>query len=386
MVNKQFSVKISVKDLEAISTNGYDFIWDVALNGYEWLGKETLLFDKEFTKSFFFELYAPDMYMFPQKFRYNKDTILYDANLNRYAYFMHEVHPEDMDRDSPWLVEKGAIELQRRQLAEKTKVKDWKAVPTRQYKPLSTRTLHRQFASLNTESLETEVLGFANEYGLLGRAVHLHTQRKQTPAVVQGESIYRWQTEIERMGVLLAISDLISHREAGKLGQFLIWHYNPDYVEVRLKWRYQNKGYEISKWDGQRKVTGFGHHHENVASPLFEPDFFNEYRRGEVIGPAWYWLGAKINSHLHLIRPKLIGYHEPEVTYVPRTLLDALWLLFMLEVQGKVKTERCKYCGEWFELDRSTKVYCTPNCRSLAFYHKKNQKEAQNERLNPSKE
>jgi len=371
MVNKQFSVKNSVKDLEEISTNGYDFYWDVAANGYEWLGKDTLLFDKEFTRSLFFEPYAPDIFMFPQKFRYNKDTILYDAKLNRNAYFTQEVHPEDMDRDSPWLVKKGELELQQRQISKKTKGKDWKVIPTQQYKPLSIRTLPRQFASLNTESLETEVLRFANKYGLLGRTATLVAKPRQSHAVVVGESIHRWQTEIEKMGVLLAIWDLIRREDYGKLGQFFMWHYNPDYVEVRLKWRYQKGEYEISRWDGEKKVAGFGHHHEIVASRRMLPDFFNEYERGYTIGPAWYWLGGKINSHLHLIRPKLIGYRKPEVTYVPRTLLDALWLLFMLEVQGKTKVARCQYCGEWFELERNTKAYCTPNCRSLAFYHKK---------------
>lgn len=387
MVRKQFSVKNSIKDLEAISTNGYDFIWDVALNGYEWFGKETLLFDKEFTKSLFSELYAPDIFMSPQKFRYNRDIILYDAKLNRNTYSIQEAHPESMDRDSPWLVEKGELELQQRQHAEKTKGKDWKSIPTRRYRPLSIRTLHRQFASLNTESFETEVLRFANKYGLLGRTVTLVEKPRQSHAVVKGESLHRWQTEAEKMGVLLAIWDLIRHREAGKLGQFFIWHYNPDYVEVRLKWRYQKGEYEISRWDGKEKVSGFGHHHDNVASPYFEPDFFNEYERGRTIGPAWYWLGSKLNAHLYGIRPKLIGYHQPpEVTYIPRTLLDALWLLFMLEVQGKTKVARCNYCDKWFEFERRTKAYCTPNCRSLAFYHKKNQKEAQNERLNTSKE
>lgn len=372
MINKHLSVTKSVTEesLEEMSTKGYDFIWNVAVDGYEWLGEDTLLFDKEWARDFFFELYAPDIYMFPQKFRYNKDLILSDFYLNRNTYFTQRVHPESMDRDSPWLVAKGHLALQQSQDPDKTSWKEWKVVPTRQYRPLSTRTLHRQFASLNTESLQTEVLRFANKYGLLGRTVTLVTPAEQSRAAVEGESIHRWHTEIEKMGVLLAIWDLIRQQEAGKLGQIIQWRYNPDSVGVRLKWRYQKGQYEISKWDGQKKVAGFGHIHERVASPKMSPDFFNEYEGGVVFGPAWYYLGGKINSHLHLIRPKLVGYHEPEVTFIPRTLLDALWLLFMLEVQGKTKAARCKYCGDWFELKRSTREYCKGKCRRLAFYHR----------------
>lgn len=379
MINKYISVTKSVTEdsLEEMSTKGYDFYWDVALDGYEWLGKDTLVFDKELARSLFFELYEPNIYMFPQKFYYDKDSILYGIKLNRNTYFTQQVHPEDMDRDSPWLVETGSLALQQSQNPDKTSWKEWKVVPTRQYRPLSTRTLHRRFASLNTESLETEVVSFANKYGLLGRTVPLVTRSGQRPVVIHGESLYRWHTEIEKMGVLLAIWDLIRQREAGTLGQIILWRYNPDYVEVRLKWRYQKGQYEISKWDGQEKDAGFGHIHEIIANRKLSPDFFNEYinehNRGDFIGPAWYYLGSKINAHLHLIRPKLTGYHydESEVTYVPRTLLDALWLLFMLEVYGKTRVARCGHCGQWFELLRSNKTYCNGNCRRLAFYHRK---------------
>jgi hypothetical protein len=386
MANKYLSVTNSVTQdyLNEISTKGYDFFWNVATSGYKWVGKETLVFDKEVTRSLFFELYAPDVLMSPRKFRYNKDAILYDAKLNRYTYFMQEIHPEDEDRDSPWLVEKGAIELQQRQLAQKTRGKDWKVVPAHQYRPLSLRTLHRQFANLRTESLETEVPRFANKYGLLGRTVYLQTRHGQTPAVVQGESIHRWCTEIDRLGVLLALWDLIRYKKAGKLGQIIIWH--PNSVEIRMKWQGRNGWYEVSRWEGEQKEVGFGHINESVASRTFEPDFFGEYQWGEVIGPAWYYLGGKLNSYLHLIRPKVVGYHEPEVYHVPRTLLDALWLLFMLEVQGKTKVARCQYCDNWFELERSTKKYCSGNCRRLAFYHRssRKQKEAQNNKTHTS--
>jgi len=370
MVNKYLSVTKSVTQgyQNEISTKGYDFFWDVATDGYEWYGKDRLVFDKGLNRTLYFHLHLPDIYMFPQKFHYDQNKLLYDSVLSHNVTSVQEAHPEEMDRDSPWLVEKGSLELCQKQRSEKTPGYAWKTVPTRQYKPLSDLALHRRFANLKTEKLETEVLCFANKYGLLGRTVPLVTRRGQTPAVVDGESIYRWHTEIDRMGVLLALWDLISHQEAGKLGQIIIWR-NENCVELRLKWQSQNGQYEISQWNGKHKTEGFGHIAENVEYRKLEPDFFNEYRRGEVIGPAWYYLGWKVNQFLYGIRPKLVGFHEREVTFVPRTLLDSLWLLFMLEVNGKIRTGRCKYCGKWFDLERSGKTYCNGNCRRLYFYH-----------------
>jgi hypothetical protein len=370
MINKYISVTKSVTEdsLEEMSTKGYDFYWDVAADGYEWCGKDSLAFDKDLNKRQF------NLTLTGQDFRYDKDLLLYDFALSNIIP-MNQAHPEPMDLQEPWLVEKGSLALRLKQNLEKTSRKAWKTVPTRQYRPLSTRTLHRRFASLNTESLETEVLSFANKYGLLGRAVGL-----MDLAVVEGESLHRWHKEIEKMGVLLAIWDLIRREEAGKLGQIILWR-NSDCVEIRLKWRYQKGQYEFSKWDGQGKVAGFGHTSEIVENSELSPAFFNEYKRGDVIGPARYYLGKKVNHHLFGIRPKMVGFHEYEVTFIPITLLDALWLLFMLEVQGKTKVARCDYCGEWFELERSTKAYCNGNCRRLAFYHRKlRAKEAQHER------
>jgi hypothetical protein len=372
MVNEPVSVKTSVKylGLETISANGYDFTWNVAVNGYEWLGGDTV--ESRFASRIVRNAAES----------YNKDTILrggYESLLTE------NVYPYHLESQPPWLVPKGELELDQRQRAEKTKGKDWKSVPVRQYNPLSFRTLHRQFASLNTQSLETEVLKFTNKYGLLGRMVALRADPKKSPGGVEGESLKRWQIEIERIGVLLAIWDLIRVRDAGKLGQFFIWHYNPDYVEVRLKWRYQKGAYEISRWDGKEKAEGFGHHHTTVAIRSISPIFFSEYKGGTSVGPAWWWLGSNLNGHLQGVHPRFNSCHQTEVTHTPETLLDALWLLFMLEVQGKVKVTRCNHCGEWFEWERNTKAYCTPNCRSLAFYHREKLKEAQNERKHKAK-
>tara|TARA_Y100000310_G_scaffold209238_1_gene209824 strand:- start:283 stop:417 length:135 start_codon:yes stop_codon:yes gene_type:complete len=38
---------------EEISTKGYDFYWDKAVDGYEWRGKDSLFFDEELNRALF---------------------------------------------------------------------------------------------------------------------------------------------------------------------------------------------------------------------------------------------------------------------------------------------------------------------------------------------
>lgn len=361
MVNNHHSVTKSVtRDyLNEISTKGYDFLWYVADNGYEWTD----------TKYYSDESTYPALKDSIDGVPYDRDMILHD-----FDFSILETPREHIDFQRPWLVKRGRRDLWIEHDI-KPRPKNWFSfqVPEHEYEPLQIHTLHRVFVSLRTDELETAVLKFANKYGWLGRDVpiKMYSPPKGIKGRIDsGESLYRWRREIERMGVLLAIWDLIRQQD-NKLGQVILWH-DSDNVSLRLKWHYHKGRYEISKWDGQQKDSEFGHINKNVASRTFEPDFFSEYQTGEFIGPAWYYLGCKINGYLNFIRPKLIGYHqtETEVTYVPRTLLDALWLLFMLEVQGKTKVARCQYCGNWFELKRSTKTYCSGNCRRLAKYYR----------------
>jgi len=265
-------------------------------------------------------------------------------------------------------------------------------VPTREYQPLDSQTLHREFAALDTNNLETAVLRFAKEHGELGRPVTLwsppdpdhpvrylyapHAFRwNLSPgkrALVHGESLVRWRGEIERMGVLLAIWDLVERKQAGKRVQLVHWLKNGS-VEIRFKWCYRNGGYEVSDWDGQAKVAGFRHHSKIIASRKMLPEFFSEYKQGEVLGPARWFLSLMINQQLMGVSPRLIGFRMTEITFIPETLLDALWLLFMLEVNGTLRT--CWHCRAPLQPTRKDNVYCSNNCKRMAFYYAKQRKE-----------
>ena len=181
-----------------------------------------------------------------------------------------------------------------------------------------------------------------------------------------GESLRCWQREIDKMGVLLAIWDLIRRREAGKLGQIVLWP-SPDAVVVRFKWKSKMGHYEILSWDDE-KSDGYSAV-DLLANDGSPSTFLERYKRGDVIGPASHYVSSILNHHLGGITPRLVADLGYKVTFAPQSLLDALWLMFMLEVDGTTKT--CWHCCKSFDPTRKDNVYCSGACKRMAHYYKK---------------
>ena len=217
MISNKHSVTTGVtkEDLREISTRGYDFYWPVAINGYEWDNEERLAF------SYYTSEEGPPFSDSIIPARYNKDALLYEVIIHGRSVYRPpffglvptQQEPIRIHIKRPWLVAKGNIDLQLKQDIRTTPLLKQKIVPTREYQPLSIKTLHRSFAALDTDNPGKEVLSFANKYGLLGRAVGLKIHPKIGNGVVYGESVYLWREEIEKMGILLAIWDLIRQKE-----------------------------------------------------------------------------------------------------------------------------------------------------------------------------
>ncbi|MBI2836074.1 MAG: hypothetical protein HYX85_00070 [Chloroflexi bacterium] len=377
---------------EFIETKGYKLSWPVATDGYEWCNEDDLSFDSELHN--FVRAHETAI---PRLFHYDRDALFYVVSGDSYSApptSLYDRPPALIDTQPPWLVRKGSLDLAQKQALGEPGLSSYQFVPTREYQPLDLQTLdreplHREFAALDTNNLEEEVLRFAGKYGELGRPVPLWSPEENPVrylyvpdafrwnlppgkrALVDGESLFRWRGEVEKMGVLLALWDLAEKEQAGKLGQLIHWLDNGS-VDIRFKWRSIRGKYEVSAWDGKQKVPGFGHHSSIIASQKMLPGFFSEYRRGDFIGPARWFLGLKINLHLRGISPVLFGFRMSEITYFPKTLLDALWLLFALEVAGTSRT--CWYCRKPLQPTRKDNVYCSNNCKRMAYYYDKQRK------------
>jgi hypothetical protein len=303
-----------------ISTKGYEFYWNVAGNGYEIADKTEYRCATPDPPGPIAEYYPERIFFFNESLR--------------------------IETKPPWLIAK--------------RIQDF--TPPQAYRPLSDTVLHRKFAGLKTENLEMEVLSFARKYGMLGRTVQLHPL---IPAPVEiGESLRCWQREINKMGVILAIWDLVRREDAGKLGQIILWPY-PDTVVVRFKWKIKNGRYEILPWDDDKSD---GYCAEALLATLGEPAaFFERHNVGDILGPARHYVSSILNHHLDGVTPRLVADLGYKVAFMPNSLLDALWLMFMLEVDGTTRT--CWQCDKPFEPTRKNNIYCSKACKRMAFYY-----------------
>ncbi len=336
-------------ELQKIDTKGYSFKWRVAPSGYELVGGELYRYPGSITGPWF-------GYYYP-------NHIFYKVHLlaRRWNGALKPYYPDNL---SPWLVRKGTQAQQKEMELAAVEGRPVEGVSDltgpQEYEPMSDLSLHRKFARLKVEDLENEALRFANKYGLLGRRIHLHPVKSGLP--VEGESLYRWRAEIEKMGVLLVIWDWIRRGDTRSLRQIVHW-LSDNTGWVGFKWKGEKGHYELSaESEEDDDESGYGHAGADFLS--------TQYRRGDVIGPATGYLCEGLNFHLQEIRPLLVPRRSAcRVAYVPSSLLDALWLMFMLEVEGAVRS--CWHCGRAFEPTRKDNVYCCGNCKRMAHYYNK---------------
>ena len=97
----------------------------------------------------------------------------------------------------------------------------------RRYAPLTKPTLHRKFAQVFSGE---SIIQFANKYGMLGQVKMVAPSSGGECSYVESLSV--WKNESRDMGRLLAIWDMVSRSDAGKLGQLVKW---PDAQFVLLE-------------------------------------------------------------------------------------------------------------------------------------------------------
>jgi len=200
-------------------------------------------------------------------------------------------------------------------------------------------TLHRQFASLLNKDVKY-ILSFANKYGLLRRhdAHNLVFRNPSTGQQVQmGESLLWWHEEILDLASSLKLWDMILSKDKG-LKDIILWH--RDGIVIRLD-------------SGDIQLV-------NRANM----NLLTKWTRGVVRGPALYYLSLELNKRLvNSLTPRMTGLQEQEVYFYPDTLLSAIWLMFLLEINGCTRLLRCGVCGDYFSTLDPRARFCSTRCR-----------------------
>lgn len=250
----------------------------------------------------------------------------------------------EADTTPPWLVPWGR--------------EQWQATP------LENKVLHRKFASLPPS--EDAIITFANKHGMLGKDVILEPHGGGIATI--GESIHRWRKEMGEIGSLLALWDLVQDRDAGKLGQLIIWP-NDERVQLKMGRQYDDtkrqwKIYPLKEPKGHLFTFAI------IASQrsIFDRLVLQRWQRGDVVEPAKYYVCQQVNKRLEgHVHPQVLPFVQDEVYLFPKTLLVAMWLMFMWEITGKVRVIHCPSCGFWAEQMDRRQRYCSNACRQRMY-------------------
>lgn len=231
--------------------------------------------------------------------------------------------------------------------------------------PLEGRLLFSTLA--RTEATESEILRFADRYGLLGTPARevskpsRHIVKASGAArTCYGEPIDYWQEAIRDMRQAVDLWSGV--RASGRKRKDML---SP-----------------LIKWEGGDQVTLFADSapHHIIANQRSAPaDVWRSLRPGELTRPAWLALQYLIN--------RWIGLHVPvavcreldgpgfRLAIQPDTLIDALWIQFGIAVEGKARFQACSACDEWFQIGRGnfqkSKTYCSDACRARAYRQRK---------------
>jgi len=268
---------------------------------------------------------------------------------------------DKMDKTAPWIVEQGSGRVS--------------------YPALKKRTLHRDFASLPTTT--DSVLQFASQSGLLGREVWLAPSHGGQ--AVLGESLRRWSHEIQEMSMMTSIWDLVAEKNVGELARMVVWKGNES-VGIRAKWYWKNgecrlvpHGMPLAHHIATAEINVPGLASSNdestahLAKQWSEGKSMNQARYTE---PARFFVCRMVNERLRDgVMPQVMPLQDSRVYLLPKTLLDAMWLMFMWEISGETKTLLCLQCKKWAESDDPRREYCSNTCRQRAYRIRKSESE-----------
>lgn len=272
------------------------------------------------------------------------------------------------------------------------------------YRPLTERpTLYRKFADLEAD---TEILDFANAFGLLFKSTHLngpsdivkHKCKKNTGTFL-AETISLWKKEIVKMREAVRLWDLVKVKDgsssSAKLKQLIVWKrgdaqdvwYIPEgstssfYQQITKNEDALFEELEFSSSSQKRElresITRLLSTEDHRISAYASPSQMRQWRQNyDVVGPAMLFVLHSVNKALDRqvtvqVRPtSLSGDKAFVIEEVPANLLTAMWFQFSLEILGKRNIKQCPVCEQWFDATRNSKqIYCrskASGCRKKA--------------------
>jgi hypothetical protein len=195
-----------------------------------------------------------------------------------------------------------------------------------------------KFAAIDPNA-DTEILNFANSYGLLGGGPLLRRAPKPghkggTIASVRGELRSHWQEHLHRMKAAVTLWQAIHAKDTSVLAKCIRW---PSPAHVTYEWPPSSEW--ITPWST----------HATIASREINPHLLDRFRPGDVTMPARIYLQEVVNGSLdEFVAPRLLWTDREKMGLfiVPSTLIGCLWVQLAKAIAESCKFRICEGCGK----------------------------------------
>lgn len=143
------------------------------------------------------------------------------------------------------------------------------------------------------------------------------------------------------------------------------------FLEFANKYGFLGTTLGTANWEGPESLDAWSSAHTNVAS--FVQMIDDTLRLGH---EPWIHAPA-FNERFAPLATVRLTYHRGKVRrqVVPRSLLSAIILQLMSQVETGIKFRQCRHCGTWFPYghgtpNRRNKEYCSGRCKVA--WHREN--------------
>ncbi|GHO98365.1 hypothetical protein KSF_084130 [Reticulibacter mediterranei] len=187
---------------------------------------------------------------------------------------------------------------------------------SRRYSLFREKNIVREFTKLPATA--EAIKQFADRFGELGVSVLLHYPEKvgQPESILwSGEALQFWAKEIREMSILVTLWEMVQNKQIEKLKEHIIW--DVDAMSVTFVWKFPS---------GVPRCR-------IIASEKVSPQLFFQLAWGDVLKPALYFLHDEIEKRLVGHVNPTLSLTQRKIYMVPDSLLSALYVLLLLEVQ-----------------------------------------------------
>ncbi len=219
--------------------------------------------------------------------------------------------------------------------------------------------LYRRFAQtpLDTEGIKK----FADAFGSLGGEIGSIIPVKRIDATRDlmgtGEDLNDWLYEITRMVETVELWDLAREKDTKRLSELVRWREN----SVGIEW--SDRRFEL------------------IAASEHRRELFEGMRPGDLVEPALLAVQKIVNKQLWekgRAGPRLLWDGDKRALsqrIMPNGLIGAIWLDFLLAIDGNTDYRRCLQCDAPFPVTPKgqRRKFCSDRCRVAHHRKKRNQ-------------